>query len=69
MKIEIPIETREVLAKGLTKLDDRILEAAIQLTPPKDGVITIEPYIVEQLIQVVVDSLRSYVYNEVKKLK
>ena len=68
MKIEVPLETREVLAKGLTKLDDRILEAAIALTRPENGVITIKSYIVEQLLQVVVDALRKHVSEEARKV-
>ena len=61
-KIIVSDEVRDILAKGLTKLDDRILEAAIHLTKPdSDDQIVVEPYLVEQLIQVAVDALRDYV--------
>lgn len=62
VKIVISDEVRDILARGLTKLDDRILEAAIQLSRvDSQDQLVVEPYLVEELIQVAVDAIKQYV--------
>jgi len=60
MKIHIPDETRNILSVLLVKLDDRILEKAISITKAnEENVKVIEPYIIDQIVQKLVDYLRT----------
>jgi len=60
MKVHIPDETRNILSVLLVKLDDRILEKAISITKAnEENVKVIEPYIIDQIVQKLVDYLRT----------
>jgi len=61
MKIKITAEVRDLLACGLTKIDDMVIDTAIKLSKPNEnGEIEVTPYVVEQILSEIRECIDSY---------
>jgi len=61
MKIKITAEVRDLLACGLTKIDDMVIDTAIKLTKPNsDGEVVVEAYVVEEILSAIRDAVDNY---------
>lgn len=60
MKIKITAEVRDLLACGLTKIDDMVIDTAIKLSKPNENGEIEAPYVVEQILSEIRECIDSY---------
>lgn len=58
--VDISDEVRDFLSRRLSTLDNLILDTAIAITPPKEGVITVTSETIQRIYEAIVYALENF---------